>query len=75
MIYTNLYSTESALLKVQNYILSYSDYRKCVILALLDLSAALDTTEHGVLLNLMESRLEITGTVLNWLQSYLSNRT
>jgi exonuclease III len=73
--YKSFHSTESALLKVQNDILSYIDNRKGVILVLLDLSAAFDTVEHGILLSLMESRLGITGTVLNWFQSYLNNRT
>jgi len=44
-------------------------------LVLLELSAAFDTVEHGTLLSLMESSLGITGTVLNWFQSYLNNRT
>ena len=83
MIYMNLlqsaykpfHSTESALLKVQNDILTDIDNRKGVILVLLDLSATFDTIDHGVLLRIMESRLGITGTVLNWFQSYLTNRT
>jgi len=73
--YKPFHSTESALLKVQNDILTDIDNRKGVILVLLDLSAAFDTIDHGVLLRLMESRLGITGTVLNWFQSYLTNRT
>ena len=52
-----------------------NDYRKAIILVLLALSAAFDTIDHVVLLRLMESRLSITGNVLNWFQSYLTNRT
>ena len=56
-----------------NDILTDIDYRKGVILVLLNLFTAFDTVDHVVLLRLMESRLGITGTVLNWIQSYLTN--
>ena len=64
--YKPFHSTESALLKVQNYIFTDIEIRKGVILVLLDLSAAFDTIDHLVLLRLMESRLGITRTRLNW---------
>ena len=51
------------------------DKRDNVILLMLDLSAAFDTINHELLLRKMRSNFKITGTVLKWLHSYLSNRT
>jgi len=41
----------------------------------LDLSAAFDTIDHVTLINHLRASFGITGSVLSWLQSYLSNRT
>ena len=49
--YTKFHSTETALLKVQSDILDAIDGRKCVMLVLLDLSAAFDTIDHKILLS------------------------
>ena len=49
--YGKCHSTESALLKVQNDILMDLDSQHVTLLVLLDMSAAFDTVDHGVLLN------------------------
>ena len=41
----------------------------------LDLSAAVDTVNHDVLLHLLECKFKIKGNVLKWITSYLSGRT
>jgi len=41
----------------------------------LDLSAAFDTIDHVTLINRLRTSFGITGSVLSWLQSYMSNRT
>ena len=43
-------------------------------LILLDLSAAFDTIDHGLLLNQLERRFRICGSALAWFKSYLSDR-
>ena len=72
--YRRLHSTETALLKVQNDILIALDNKQAVVLLLLDLSAAFDTVGHTTLLKLLKSRYGITGKVLTWMESYLTNR-
>ena len=44
-------------------------------LVLLDLSAASDTVNHQVLLCVLSGRFGISGTALNWFESYLIDRT
>ena len=69
------HSTETALVKVQNDILTSIDQHGVVILVMLDLSAAFDTIDHDILCSRMENTLGITGQALAWFKSYLSGRT
>ena len=73
--YKKYHSTETAILKVSNDILSAIDNKKCVILILLDLSAAFDTIDHDKLLNHLTVNYGIEGMALKWLRSYLTERT
>ena len=59
---------------IQNDILRSIDDKKVVLLLMLDLSAAFDMVDHAILLSRLESRFGITGTVLQWLESYLKDR-
>ena len=72
--YRQGYSTETALLKVQNDILLNMDCQQVTLLVLLDLSAAFDTVDHSILLHRLETSFGITGTVRKWFESYLSGR-
>ena len=69
------YSTESALLRIQNDLLLAIDQQKVSALVLLDLSAAFDTIDHNILLTRLSSYFGITGSALDLLTSYLLNHT
>ena len=72
--YRPCYSTETALLRVQNDILLALDSGKEVLLVLLDFSAAFDTIDHSMLIWRLEKRFGVTGTALTWFKSYLDSR-
>ncbi len=73
--YRQFHSTETALLKVHNDILLALDNSQCVILVMLDLTAAFDTIDHEVLLARLRDRYGIKGQILDWIRAYLQNRT
>ena len=72
--YRKFHPTETALLKVQNDTLKSLDMGNITILVLLDLSAAFDTIDHGILLRLLEQHFYISGKPLAWMKSYLTDR-
>ena len=67
-----IHSTETALLKVTNDLLSAMDEGKISVLVLLDLSASFDTIDHKILLHHRHHVFEFGDTVLTWFQSYLN---
>ena len=71
--YRSGHNTETALC-VQNTILRAIDNHKAVALALLDLSAAFDTTGHNILLDRLQKRLGVNDVVLKWFESYVRDR-
>jgi exonuclease III len=73
--YRKFHSCETAVTKIHNDILMLIDKKENVLLLLLDLSAAFDTINHDLLLKKLHSSFGIMENALNWLRSYLSNRT
>ena len=50
-VYRNNYSTETALVKVQNDIAEVLDQKRVVVMVMLDLSSAFDVIDHGIMLS------------------------
>jgi len=73
--YRTGHSTETALLMVTNDIERAAGAGKCTALLALDISAAFDAVDHTILCRRAEIDFGINGTALNWLRSFLSNRT
>ena len=73
--YRPYHSTETALLKIINDLLTAIDNGKITLLTLLDLSAAFDTIDHNILLKRLQHTCGITESALSWFNSYLSERT
>ena len=69
------HSVETAVLRIQNDLLQAMNVGKISLLVLLDMSAAFDTVDHGVLLTRLESLFGVTGIALHWFRSYLTQRT
>ena len=72
--YKPFHGTETALLRVNNDILSALDDGKITALVLLDLSVAFDTVDHKILLSRLQYHLGINDISLDWCKSYLLNR-
>ena len=73
--YRNHHSTETALVKLLNDLLLAVDKGDEAVLVLLDYTAAFDTIDHSLLLQRLENEFSISGTVLEWIRSYLHSRT
>ncbi len=72
--YKEIHSTETALVKVTNYILCAVVNKKLVMLFLVDLSAAFDTVDKKILLHTLEYEFGIIGSVIARIKSYLWGR-
>ena len=72
--YRPQHSAESALLRIHNDVALSIDSRRSVLLVLLDLTAAFDTTDHTILMRRLRG-YGLCGDVHALLTSYLRNRT
>ncbi len=60
------HSTETALVKITNYLLLASDQGCISLLVLLDLSAAFDTIDHDIHIDQLQNYTGIQGQALRW---------
>ena len=65
------HSCETALLFLHNEILSSFEKQEMPNLCAIDLSAAFDTVDHGIMISTMENTFGLSGNTLSWLSSYL----
>ena len=72
--YKPLHSCETLLLRITNDIVLNLDKSKCVIMLLLDLTAAFDTVDHKVLLDILWYELGFRGKVYKWFDAFLKDR-
>jgi len=73
--YRKKHSTETAMLRVWSDVLTSADVRDVTLLGLLDLSAAFDCVDHDILLHGLEVAFGLTNTALEWIRSFLTDRT
>ena len=67
------HSTETALLSIKNEVHLSLSRGEATALVLLDLSAAFDTIDHSTLLSCLCSWFGVSGSVLKWFTSYLTD--
>ena len=72
--YKQYHSTETALIRMHNDILTAINNRRTVILLLLDLSAAVDTVYHDFILFRLQERFGVTGKPFLWFPPYPYSR-
>ena len=73
--YRKNHSTETALLYVTSAVKTAMDKKQGTILLLVDFSSAFDTINHNILSRRLRLRYGFVGKALDWLTSYLKERT
>ena len=73
--YKKNFSTETLLVRIWNDLLVASDEKSATVVMMLDLSAAFDTVDHDLLLNILMREIGLRGTVLTWFESFLKGRS
>ena len=68
------YSCETAVTKLMNDLLWSMENQEVSALAAIDLSAAFDTVDHDILLDILAVKFGIIGTALHWFDTYLRPR-
>jgi len=73
--YRQHHSTETALFKICNDVLMATDKGMVMLVVLLDYSAAFDTVDHSIMLQILEKRCGLSGSALQWHATYLQSQT
>ena len=73
--YCEDYSCEMAVLKISNDILWAFENQSIMSLVAIDLSAAFNTVNHTILLDILNNKFGVTDKALKWFDSYLRPRS
>jgi len=73
--YHTQHSTETALVHLYNNMVMTIDRGEIGALVLLDMSAAFDTIDHGIMLDAFQRRFGVGDSALHWFASYFADRT
>ena len=71
LAYRANHTCETLLLKLLNHALWNRECDKVTILTAMELSVAFNTVDHKILLSILYDHFGLTGTDLNWFNSYL----
>ena len=72
--YRKFYSCETSLLKLVSDTLWAIEKQQITAVLVMDLSAAFNTVDHNLLLNVLQEKIGITNTVLKWYNNFLKPR-
>ena len=72
--YREHFSCETALVKLMDDILWNMEAQEITAVVAIDLSAAFDTIDHDVLLDVLNNRFGLDGNTQDWIDSYLRTR-
>ena len=73
--YRKHHSTETTLLRITDSLRNICATGDAAVLVSLDLSAAFDTLEHNIIIDIFNRHFNITDLALSWFCSYLSQRS
>jgi len=73
--YRKKHSCESALLRLVHDLLNAMEHQEVTALIAIDLSAAFDTDDHEILLDVVQQQYGVRDKALCWINSYLNERT
>ena len=74
LAYRRNYSYETVIIKVVNDVLWNFENQEVCAMGMIDLSAAFNTVDHQILLQVLQSRFGVVGSALAWFESYLIPR-
>ena len=69
--YRKFFSCETSLLKLADNLLNEMENQRVCALVVMDLSAAFNTVDHNILLDVFSNQYGIEGKVQNWFNTYL----
>ena len=70
LAYRKFCSCETSLLKLDDNLLNEMENQRVSALVVMDLSAAFDTVDHKILLDVLSSQYGIEGKALSWFDTY-----